>query len=251
MDSFDGLLKIIPKSHRFPLIYEYNNIVQNYFEKKWLPSELSGGRFSEIVYSILEGMGTGNYNSSPKKPSNMENACKLLEKHTNLPRSLRILIPRLLPVLYEIRNNRNVGHIDGDIDSNEMDSFMVLTTSNWIIAEMIRVFNGLSTSEAQNIINSITERKIPIIWNGDTVKRVLNSKIKMKDQILILLSSNNYEAKFNELVLWCEAKNITYFKRNLKTLHSLRYIEYKEMEEKILLLPPGNKYVTELIQKLK
>jgi hypothetical protein len=249
MISIDIALKEIPKSHRSQLINEYNTIVQNYFEEKWLPSELSGGRFSEIVYCILNGIGTGNYSTTPTKPRNMESACKSLESNTNLCRSFRILIPRILPVLYEIRNNRNVGHIDGDIDSNEMDSFAVLTLSNWIIAEMIRIFNGISSNEAKKLVTSITERKIPIIWSDNTVKRVLSNQIKMQDEILLLLASNNSKVKFDELVLWCEAKNITYFRKNLKKLHTSRLIEYKEKEGIIILLPPGNNYVTKLMQK--
>ena len=250
MISFDIALNQIPKIHRTQLINEYNKIVQNFFEKKWLPSELSGGRFSEIVYCILDGLGKGTFSSTLKKPRNMEAACKALENNVSLCRGFQILIPRILPVLYEIRNNRNVGHIDGDIDSNEMDSFAVLTLSGWIIAEMIRVFNGVSSDEAKRLVESITKRKIPIIWSDDTVKRVLSNNIKMQDQILLLLASNNSEAKFDELALWCEAKNVTYFRKNLEKLHASRFIEYKKNAGEIILLPPGNIYVTELIQKI-
>jgi len=249
MVSIDVALSKIPKSHRLPLIKEHNFIVKSYIEGKWLPSELSGGRFCEIVYCILDCIGKGNFNSKLTKPRDMVTACKALENNTNLCRSYRILIPRILPILYEIRNNRNVGHIDGDIDSNEMDSFAVLTLSNWIIAEMIRVFNGVSTDEAKKLVNSITERKIPIIWSDDTVKRVLSNKLKIQEQILILLASNNSEVIFNELVLWCEIKNLTYFKSILKKLHSSRYIEYKEKEGVIILLPPGDKYITNILKK--
>jgi hypothetical protein len=250
MTSIDAALNAIPKSHRLPLLKEYNTIVQNYFEMKWLPSELSGGRFSEIVYCILDGLGKGTFISTLKKPRSMETACKALENNVHLCRSFQILIPRILPVLYEIRNNRNVGHIDGDIDSNEMDSFTVLTLSGWIIAEMIRVFNGVSSDEAKKLVESITKRKIPIIWSDDAIKRVLLNNIKMQDQILLLLASNNSEAKFDELALWCETRNVTYFRKNLKKLHASRFIEYRENKGEVILLPPGNIYVTELIQKI-
>lgn len=68
-----------------------------------------------------------------------------------MPRSFQILIPRLLPALYEIRNNRNVGHVGGDVDPNFMDSTAVLGTANWIMAELVRVFHSVSTPEAQAI----------------------------------------------------------------------------------------------------
>jgi hypothetical protein len=250
MTSIDIALKAIPKSHREQLVNEYNIIVQNYFEKRWLPSELSGGRFSEVVYSILEGLGKGTFGSAPKKPSDMVTACKTLEQNVNLGRSFQILIPRMLPVLYEIRNNRNVGHVSGEIDPNEMDSFTVLTLANWIIAEMIRVLHGVTFEEAKELVESITEYKIPFIWSDDTVKRVLNNKLKIEEKILVLLASNNSEAKTKELISWCEIKNITYFKKVIKKLHTSRFIEHKEKEGKIILLPPGNIFVTKLIQKI-
>jgi hypothetical protein len=46
-------LSAIPPGLRDPLLEEYRTIVQNFLEQRWLPTELSGGRFSEIVYTIL------------------------------------------------------------------------------------------------------------------------------------------------------------------------------------------------------
>jgi hypothetical protein len=46
-------LAAIPSGLRLPLIAEYQSIVQNYSEHRWSPSELSGGKFCEIVFAIL------------------------------------------------------------------------------------------------------------------------------------------------------------------------------------------------------
>ncbi|MHB8391884.1 MAG: hypothetical protein ACYDBH_20285, partial [Acidobacteriaceae bacterium] len=101
-------LSAIPSGLRTPLIAEYQSIVQNFLEHRWLPSELSGGRFSEIVYTVLDGYAKGTYAYAPRKPSNFKDACAKLETNSRVPRSFQILIPRLLPALYEIRNNRSV-----------------------------------------------------------------------------------------------------------------------------------------------
>ena len=119
-------LNAIPAGLRTPLLKEYESIVQNYMERRWSPSELSGGLFCEIVYTILDGHAKGSYASKPTKPSNFVGACKKLESNTGVPRSFQILIPRLLPALYEIRNNRGVGHVGGDVDPNHMDAQAVL-----------------------------------------------------------------------------------------------------------------------------
>ncbi len=70
----------IPDSLRIPLLEEYESIIRNYAEHRWSPAELSGGRFCEIVYSILEGHATGTYPPKPTKPSDFVGACRKLEK---------------------------------------------------------------------------------------------------------------------------------------------------------------------------
>src|ERR1035437_8601617 len=129
-------LSAIPSGLRLPLIAEYQSIVQNFLEHLWLPSELSGGRFSEIVYTILDGFAKGTYASAPQKPGNFKGACGTLENNSHVPRSFQILIPRLLPALYEIRNNRSVGHVGGDVDPNHMDSAAALAMCNWVMCEL-------------------------------------------------------------------------------------------------------------------
>jgi len=60
-----------------------------------------------------------------------------------------VLIPRLLPVLYEIRNNRGVGHVGGDVDPNHMDAEAVQAMASWVMAELVRIFHGVKTEEAR------------------------------------------------------------------------------------------------------
>src|ERR1017187_8195562 len=121
MIAASAALAAIPAGLRDPLISEYKSIVQNFMEHRWLPSELSGGRFSEIVYTILDGHAKGAYAGAPSKPGNFEQACKKLENNAHEPRSFQILIPRMLPALYEVRNNRSVGHVGGDVDPNRSE----------------------------------------------------------------------------------------------------------------------------------
>ena len=131
--NVNAILSAIPNGLRRPLLKEYNNIVQNYLEQRWTPTELSGGKFCEIVYTIIKGFGLGTYDRKPSKPRNFVDACKRLENVTGIPRSFQILIPRMLPSLYEIRNNRNVGHVGGDVDPNQMDSQAVVQITGWIM----------------------------------------------------------------------------------------------------------------------
>src|ERR1035438_4507741 len=119
-------LSAVPAGLRTPLLSEYDSLVTNYSEQKWTAAELSGGKFCEIVYTILDGYAKTAYAAKPSKPENFIEACRRLESNSSVPRSFQILIPRLLPPLYEIRNNRNVGHVGGDVDPNHMDATTVL-----------------------------------------------------------------------------------------------------------------------------
>src|SRR3990172_5140682 len=132
------LLASLPAGLRAPLLESYKEIGANYMEHRWEPSELNGGKFCEAVYTIIEGQLKGSSAAKPSKPADMVKACRTLE---TIPedtmrvgdRSLRILIPRVLQPLYEIRNNRGVGHIGGEVDPNFMDATAVYSMASWIL----------------------------------------------------------------------------------------------------------------------
>jgi len=241
------LLGSLPSGLRNPLIKEYKKLTQNYMEHRWEPAELSVGKICEIVYSIIKGHVDGNYPSSPAKPRNMVAACRQLESESSLPRSFQILIPRMLPALYEIRNNRGVGHVGSEVDANNVDSTLMLTMVNWIMAEMVRVFHTGSIEEAQSAIDALAERNTPLVWDSKGIKKVLSTAMSLKDQILLLASSTDRTITLSDLMSWTESTNKTYYKKILKSLHKEKLLHFDENESKILLLPAGSNKVVEII----
>ena len=135
--SLTSVLDTLPEGLRKELLDAFNQIVKNFRERRWEPSELNGGKLCEVVYTILKGYGDGKYPAKAAKPKNMVLACQKLETEAaGAPRSIRIHIPRMPIALYEIRNNRNVGHVGGDVDPNHMDAVCVLQMAKWIMAEL-------------------------------------------------------------------------------------------------------------------
>ena len=246
----DQALNPIPEGLRRPLIDEFSNIVNNFMERKWLPAELSAGRFCEIVYTIIDGYSSGSYQPSPTKPRNFVDACRRLENNSNIPRSFRILIPRLLPALYEIRNNRNVGHVGGDVDPDHMDSSAVVSISSWILAELIRVFHGVTTEEAQKLVDLIVERRSQIVWKSGDMRRVLKPDLSLRDQILILLGSSTSKVQVGDLLVWTDYDNRSYFNRILRKLHDKRFINLNGATGETELLPPGYDAMLEILNKI-
>lgn len=242
----DDLLLAVPTGLRFPLLAAYTEIARNFVERRWEPSELNGGKFCEVVYSILQGaLAGGNYASGPAKIHDMVGSCRRLEQTPENPnlrgdRSLRILIPRALPYLYEIRNNRGVGHAGGEVDPNPMDAFAVQSLASWILAELVRVFHGLEPAIAQEIVDGLVTKHHPLVWCDGDIKRVLNPSLKKSDQLLLLLYSINGWATEEDLRRWVEYANPTVFRRSLLVSnHKQRLLEYDSKHRKAKLTTKG------------
>lgn len=206
----------LPRNLREELLKAFNEIITNYREGKWEPSELNGGKICEVVYSILSGYITGTYPQKSTKPRNMVDSCNSLAKApSTFPRSMRIQIPRMLIALYEVRNNRGVGHVGGDVDPNRMDATLVLYMAKWIMAELVRVFHNLTTEQASKVVDSLIERETPYIWKVNDKKRVLKEGLSMKEKTLLLLYSENQPLSESDLVSWLEHSNAAVYKRDV------------------------------------
>jgi len=253
MIDISKILPTLPEKLRNQLIENYQEIVANYLEHRWEPAELNGGKFCETVYSIAIGHISGSFPDKPEKPQNMVDACRSLENESADSnrigdRSFRILIPRVIQPLYEIRNNRGVGHVGGDVNPNFLDATAVYSMSSWILAEVIRVFHAVSTKEAQEIVNSLVERKSPLIWEVESIKRVLDPKMNKSDQTLLLLHVSLSWISGKDLANWTEYSNLTTFRNKvLIPLHRLRLIEYDEKQDQAQISPLGIKKVEQEI----
>ena len=196
------LFSSVPVGLRGPLVEEYRGIASAFGEGRWKLAGIDAGRFCEVVFTILDGALRGAFANSPSKPSHFPDACKALESLAPVAvgdRSLRILVPRMLPAIYEIRNNRNVGHVGGDVVSNKMDATYVRDATTWVMAELIRVFHSVSTAEAQESVDALVERSHPLVWERDDIKRVLDPKMSAPDRALVLLYS---------VPGWCEISKL-------------------------------------------
>lgn len=243
------LLAAIPAGLRDPLLDEYKVIASNHAEHRWGPSELTGGRFSEVVYTILDGAISGTFAAAPSKPSNMRNACLDLENKPNTgkpgDRSIRVLIPRTLLTLYEVRNNRNVGHVGGDVDPNMMDATVVFALASWVLAELIRIYHAVSTTDAQEAVDALSERKLPLVWtpHGE-LKRVLDTSLSAADQTLLILHQSLAWVSEQDLFNSIEYSNATVYRSKvLGKLHQGRMIEYDKAGKRARISPKGSGYV--------
>jgi hypothetical protein len=244
-----SVLASLPPRLRDELVNALNEVVRNYRERRWEPSELNGGKLCEVAYSIIRGHVDGKFPSKASKPNNMVDACKALEQadRAKFSRSVRIQVPRMLVALYEVRNNRGVGHVGGDVDPNLMDATAVVAMSRWIVAEIVRVFHAVTVDEAQDLVETIVERTLPIIWKIGDVVRVLKPKMAAKDKALVLLYHARAWVDEDTLRAWAEYANSSMFRSILKQCHKEKLIEYDGDKRRATLSPPGIAYVEESI----
>jgi hypothetical protein len=243
-----AVLGTIPDGLRKPLLDAFGEIVKNYRQSRWEPSELNGGKLCEVTYTILRGHLDGKYAAKPAKPANMVDACRALERApATFPRSVRIQIPRMLIALYEMRNNRGVGHVGGDVDPNHMDAVAVLYMAKWIVSELVRLYHKVDTVTALAVVDALVDREIPIIWNvGDGVQRVLNTALTRKAKTLVLLYGQPAAVPEADLAAWVEHPKLPDYRKDvLRPLHKDKLVEYNAKAGIVHLSPLGVKYVEE------
>ena len=239
----------LPQGLRAELLAEFAKITRNYREYRWEAAELDGGRLCEVAYTILDAYTSGRpYPAAASKPSNFKRSCEALESR-NAPDSARLTIPRILVALYDVRNRRGVGHVGGDVDANHMDAELVLALAKWIVAEMVRLFHDTDVKTATDVVDALVDRTLPIIWEVDGVKRVLNTSLPLADQTLLLLYSESGAVSDSDLAKYLEQDRLANYRRVLDRLHKARAIEWNRTTGMVTLGPPGREDVEDRLLK--
>ena len=174
-----GLKKNLPAKLVDELLAAYEDAKQNFFVGGLRLSAVEGGRFCEAAFRILEHITTGKTTQLNKQ---LETE-KLILTLSNLPSaahsdSVRVHIPRALRVVYDIRNKRDAAHLADGIDPNLQDATLVVSVLDWITAEFVRIYHGVSADQAQGIIETLVTRQVPAVQDFDGFLKILNTQLK-------------------------------------------------------------------------
>ena len=147
------------------------------------------GQFCEGAIRICRYIVTGTYTpiGNPAFKVNVEvNAClnRPIGKLEDEP--FRILIPNTITAMYGIRNRRGVDHLS-QIKPNHIDARVLIAQSDWILAELTRLATTHDFRQAQELIDSLVERQVPIIEKIDGVWKLLRTDLGVDDAILVAL----------------------------------------------------------------
>ena len=226
------------------LLEHYVEIKQKFFLGRYEPSQLNSAKFAEVVFRILEYITKGNY--TPWNKNVQINV--LMQYLENLPKdrypdSIRLHIPRILKTIYDIRSKRGVTHIS-EINPNLMDATFVVSACDWILAEFIRLYYTDDPDNAQKIINTIVERKVPMIEEFEGDLKVLKPELSVADKILLTLYKKYPEyVSTSDLKEWIKTKSPTHITTVLRQLDHEAKIHRKN--KKNIITKKGIAYVEE------
>jgi len=243
----DILKNEIPEELINPLFEHFQKANNEFLKEHWDYVGNEIGKFIEIAFRIIQNKDLEQYTPMNKKlPTITEGFLKTFEQANNVGEEYRIIIPRVLYSMYCIRNKRGMIHIN-NINPNRMDASYLINSSKWILAEIIRLTSNIDFEIAIKIIDDILHKTIPYIWKNNDIVRVLNTKLNIKEKILILLYSED-KMSVERLFNCIEYKNKTIFKKYVVELHKTRFLELDSNEE-CLILPNGIEYIEQILKK--
>lgn len=241
------LKKEIPEELVEHLLEHYQKANNEFLKENWDYVGNEIGKFIEVAFRIVQNKTLKQYTlMNEKLPIITEKFLKEFEQSNNCNEEYRIIIPRVLYSMYCIRNKRGMIHIN-NINPNRMDASYLINSSKWILAELIRITSNIDFEIAMKIIDDILHKTIPYVWKNNDIVRVLNTKLNVKEKILILLYSED-KMSFEKLFNCIEYKNKTIFKKYILELHKSRYIEF-DSNEQCIILPNGIKYIEEILKE--
>jgi hypothetical protein len=171
------------------------------------PNEVEGGRFVEGSLRILELKVFGAYTPVGKQLPAVDGLIRKLESTGGKDPSLTIHIPRQLLPLYTIRNKRDVAHLGPDISPNLQDATAVVNGMDYVMAEFVRLYHQVNNTEAQQIIDGLVTREVPVIQMFGDYPKLLKDKATLPEHLLILLYRRGaVGATKSELGTWTAKK---------------------------------------------
>lgn len=240
------LQKYFPKTLVSKLTYHYAELKSNFMQSRLEPGELNGGKFAEVVFRLIQYATDLQHRYTSLKRS-LPSVDTLVIQFQNLPNtfddSLRLHIPRALKSIYGIRSKRGVGHA-GEVGANIMDATLVTAVCDWVMAELIRLYHDCSADEAQNIVDTLIKRSVPIIYDRNGIKTLLKQTSYEDAALLFLQYEGEKDIPIGELCKWVGYTNVTIFRKKfLRKLHTEKKIYLDESAKACRILPPGLQYV--------
>jgi hypothetical protein len=187
----------------------------------WEKCLLRGGKFSEAVMKAVHLIRTGNI----AQKISIDAEINEVNKRTDLPESIRLLIPRAIRVVYDHRSRRGGAH--GSFDPNAMDCSVIVPISDWIIGEFVRLYCTSDPDRAMKFVAGITTKSVPFVERiGEDYVVLLKGASARQEIARILYTRYPDRTKTSELIKWIpnhSASNIRLSLANMRKAKSVHF----------------------------
>jgi hypothetical protein len=156
---------------RFPtkrveaILEHFDKMVTEFQVGHWETATVRSGKFVE---AILKALWAHVGNVVPKtKDFKVDSIIRQLEQipYVQAEDSVRLTIPRACRFVYEIASNRGARHDSEEVNPNQMDASVVVSTSSWMLAELLRYATkgAVDLSQTRDLVAALIQKKYPPI----------------------------------------------------------------------------------------
>jgi hypothetical protein len=224
------------------ILNRYSSSKTAYRSQDWEKCLLQGGKFCEEVMKAIHYIRTGEKVSSISLESE---SAELLKRH-DIADSLRLLIPRAVRVLYDLRSRRGGAHTS--FNPNAMDSLFSISIVDWILAELVHLLCTSNPEESMKFATNVTAKAIPFAERfGEDVLVLLKGLSASKEIALILYAKYPERIKTGELFKWMNNHTKTNIRISLGNLQKARLVHTNS--DGTVLTAAGIKFVEDEIIK--
>ena len=247
----DLLYKKFPAKRVRPLIKHFLECVQGFEENNWEKSLTKAGKFVEATVKLLW-LYCDETLPMPRKFKASLYAQKITNiSKNNLPEDeLRVQIPRACIFIYDISSNRGARHDPEELDPNEMDAVVVMSTCSWILAELIRFCakGTLAIDEVKQLVDSLMERRYPSFEEIDGQILIDRKKYKSAPECTFLILYKLYPKRIDKKSLVDSLKSHG-FKETALKLERLRDYVHIDKNSNILLRKTGRQKAEQILNR--
>ena len=212
---------------------------------------VNGGKFTEAVLKCLHFLRTGNVVDSLGTGGAGEEIVQLgkATSTTVLNDIVRVIIPRILRVIYDFRNKRGGAH-NSSFDPIKMDCALVIATANWVMEELTRLYLTNDEAAARVLVESLLVKDISLVEVIGEDRLILNTGLSARIQLEVLLYREYpIRCHIKELIHWVHNHSPENIRVTMRAMKQKNFVH--ETEEGWLLTENGIREAEMEISKLE
>jgi len=225
--------------------------VKGFEENNWEKSLTKAGKFVEATVKLLWLYGRETLPIPREfKASHYAQKITNINKETLPEDEIRLQIPRACIFTYDITSNRGARHDPEELDPNEMDANVVISTCSWILAELVRFCakGTLAIDEVKQLVDSLMEKRYPIFEDIDGRIYVDHRKYTSAPECALLILYRLYPRRIDSKTLVDLLKRHGFRRTALKFERLRQYVDI-DSAGNILLRTTGRQKAEQILNR--